>query len=114
MSVREGVKTGDAGKRPNVSLRDGAVERTATLPSGDDVLVRVGFAYDSYIDREDMDTVAIELRSGDELLAVVNTVLDADQTVEAVELLEEVVAGLESGELEPTAGAIEPLAERRR
>jgi hypothetical protein len=41
-------------------------------------------------------------------------VLDADQTSEAMALAREVVEGLESGELEPTAGAIEPLADRLR
>ena len=47
-------------------------------------------------------------------VAAVNTVLDADQTDEARELLQEIVTGLESGELQPTAGAIEPLADRLR
>jgi hypothetical protein len=42
----------------------------------------------------------------------VTTVLDASDESEARALLREIVAGLESGELEPTAGAIEPLAER--
>jgi hypothetical protein len=41
-------------------------------------------------------------------------VLDVDQDSEGLALLREVVAGLESGELAPTAGAIEPLADRLR
>jgi len=47
-------------------------------------------------------------------LAAVNTVLEADQTSEARALAREVVAGLESGDLEPTAGALEPLADQPR
>ena len=43
-----------------------------------------------------------------------NTVLDPDQTSEALELAREIVRGLESGDLEPTAGAIEPLADTLR
>jgi hypothetical protein len=41
-------------------------------------------------------------------------VLDVEQTSEALELARVIVRGLESGELEPTAGAIEPLADRLR
>ena len=47
-------------------------------------------------------------------LAAVNTVLEADQVSEARELAREVVAGLESGKLEPTAGSLEPLADQPR
>jgi hypothetical protein len=44
----------------------------------------------------------------------VNTVLDPDQESEALELAREIVRKLESGELEPTAGAIEPYADELR
>jgi hypothetical protein len=56
----------------------------------------------------------VELRSGGEVLAAVNTVLDADQDSEARQLAREIVGGLEGGSLEPTAGAIEPLADELR
>jgi len=39
------------------------------------------------------------------------TVLDLDQESEALQLAREIVAGLESGALEPTAGALEPLVD---
>ena len=42
------------------------------------------------------------------------TVLDADQDSEAHALAEEIVVGLESGTLSPTAGALEPLADSLR
>ena len=42
------------------------------------------------------------------------TVLEADQVSEARALAREIVAGLESGDLEPTAAALEPLADQPR
>ena len=42
------------------------------------------------------------------------TVLDADQEDEARDLAREVAEALRSGELEPRAGAIEPLVEELR
>jgi hypothetical protein len=47
-------------------------------------------------------------------LAAVNTVLGPEQQSEALHLAKEIVAGLESGTLEPTAAAIEPLADEPR
>jgi len=47
-------------------------------------------------------------------LAAVNTVLGPQQESEALQLAREIVAGLESGNLEPTAAAIEPLADEPR
>ena len=88
--------------------------RDATLPDGRVVHVRVGVPEDSYIPARELDTVALELFDDTEHLAAVNTVLDVDQDSEAHELLHEVVAGLESGSLTPTAGALEPLADRLR
>jgi hypothetical protein len=59
--------------------------------------------------------VAVELSLvGGNHLAAVNTVLEADQTSEALALAREIVAGLESGKLEPTAAALEPLADQPR
>jgi ribosomal protein S1 len=97
-----------------MSLRSEAVERVVTLPDGRDAHVRVGVAEDSYVPRREVDTVTAEIRIGDEVAATVNTVLDADEESEARELAREIAEGLESGTLEPTAAAIEPLADQLR
>jgi hypothetical protein len=96
-----------------VSLRGEPLEREARLPDGRVVRVRIGVPDDSYIAKRDLDTVDLELwdvRRG-EHLAAVNTVLEPEQDSEARRLLAEVVAGLESGNLAPTAAALEPLAD---
>jgi arginine utilization protein RocB len=97
-----------------MTLRGHPVEREATLPDGRVVRVRIGVADDSYIAQKELDTVTVELYGNGEHLAAVSTVLDADQTSEALALAEEVVIGLESGRLLPTAGALEPLADSLR
>lgn len=97
-----------------MSLRGEPVEATATLPDGRALRVRVGVPEDSYIAARELETVDIELYDGEQHVAAVNTVLDPDQTSEARELVRQVVAGLESGELEPTAAALEPLADEPR
>jgi hypothetical protein len=97
-----------------MSLRGEPIEQTATLPDGRTIVVRVGVPEDSYIARRELDTVDIELFDGEQHLAAVNTVLSADQDSEARALIRDVVAGLESGDLEPTAGALEPLADQPR
>lgn len=98
-----------------MSLRGEPIEATAKLPDGREVRVRVGVPEDSYIAKRELDTVDIELLLvGGNHLAAVNTVLEADQVSEARELAREIVAGLESGELQPTAAALEPLADQPR
>jgi hypothetical protein len=97
-----------------VSLRGRTVEQNATLPDGRVIAVHVGVPEDPYIPRDELDTVDVELRAEGRVLAAVNTVLDPDQESEALELLREIVQKLESGELEPTAGAIEPYADELR
>lgn len=99
-----------------MSLRGQPLERTATLPDGRSIGVRVGLAENGYVARSQIDTVAIELwdEARGEHLAGIATVLAPEQDSAARELLHEVVSGLESGELEPTAGALEPLADRVR
>ena len=94
-----------------MSLRS-PILHDATLPDGRVVHVRVGVPDDSYVAARELDTVAIELSDDHEHLAAVNTVLDADQVDEARALVRELVDGLESGALQPTAGSIEPLADR--
>jgi hypothetical protein len=97
-----------------VSLRGEPVEAVASLPDGRLVRVRVGVPEDSYIPRRELDTVDIELFDGSQHLAAVNTVLDPAQVSEARDLVRDVVTGLESGKLEPTAAALEPLADEPR
>jgi hypothetical protein len=95
-----------------VSLRGRPVERTANLPDGRRLRVRVGVPEDSYIPAREIETVDVELFDGERHLAAVNTVLAPEQESEALQLAREIVAGLESGALEPTAAAIEPLADQ--
>ena len=97
-----------------VSLRGEPVERTATLPDGRVIRVRVGVPNDSYIPQRELATVDVELLDGERHLAAVNTVLDPEQESEARELAREIVEGLESGALAPTAAALEPLADQPR
>ena len=94
-----------------MSLRGEPVELETTLPDGRHVRVRVGVPEDPYIPRRDLDTVDVELFHGDEALAAVSTLLSPDHTGEARRLARRIADALASGELEPTAGAIEPLAE---
>jgi hypothetical protein len=94
-----------------MTLRAGPLEQDATLPDGRTVHVRVGVPEDGYIRSKDLETVTVELSGDGEHLAAVNTILKPDQVDAATHLLRRIVAGLESGELAPTAGAIEPLAD---
>ena len=96
-----------------MSLRGEPLEQEVTLPDGRVVAVRVGVAEDSYIARKELDTVVLELwdEARGEHLAGVATVLSADDVDAARALVREVVSGLADGSLEPTAGALEPLAD---
>jgi hypothetical protein len=94
-----------------VSLRGRPVEQEATLPNGRRVVVRVAVAVDSYIPRRERHTVTLELLTEDRVEATVNTVLAPNQVGEARKLVEAVATKLQSGELQPTAAAIEPLAD---
>jgi hypothetical protein len=97
-----------------VSLRGRTVEQTATLPDGRLIVVHVGVPDDPYIPRAELETVDVELRAEGRVLAAVNTVLDPDEESEALELAREIARKLESGEIEPTAAAIEPYADELR
>ena len=94
-----------------MSLRGEPIEATATLPDGRTVQIRVGVPDDSYVPRNERDTVDVELFEDGRALAAVNTLLDPDDTSEARALTRRLVAELESGSIEPTAGAVEQLAE---
>lgn len=93
-----------------MTLRDQPVVREAALPDGRTVEVRVVVPDDSYVPRDQVDTVVLELAAGDDVLGAVETVLYADERDEAVRLAQRVQEGLESGELEPTAEGVERLA----
>ncbi len=97
-----------------MSLRANPVSETTTLPDGREAVVWVGVPDDPYVARTELETVALELRVDGEVAAALNTVLDVDQDGEARALAREIVAGLSSGELQPTAGALEPLADEPR
>ena len=97
-----------------MSLRGRPVEKTAKLPDGREVNVRVGVPEDSYIPRRELDTVDVELFANGRAIAAVNTVLGADDDSAALQLARQIVKGLESGELAPTAAALEPLADEPR
>lgn len=89
------------------------MQRKAILPDGRVLSVSVGIAQDSYIASRELDTVVLELwdeRRGKHLAGVA-TVLSAGDIDAANALVREVVGGLEDGSLEPTAGALEPLAD---
>jgi hypothetical protein len=95
-----------------MSLRTYTIERELVLPDGRQARIRLGLAQDSYIDRKDQETVVLELRIGDHVVAALNTLLDPEQEDEGAALVREVVAGLEEGRLEPTAEALDQYAER--
>jgi hypothetical protein len=89
------------------------IEERAVLPDGSEALVRIAQLDDPYIEDES-DTVGVEVVVDGQTAVSLNTVLDPDQDTEVRALAEEIVAGLESGELEPTAAAIEAIADVRR
>ena len=94
-----------------MTLRESPVERAVTLPDGRIVQVRIGIAEDGYLRAGDLDTVALTLREGDEVLAALNTLLEPDHEREARVLATEIASRLAAGTLEPTAGALEPLTD---
>ena len=94
-----------------MSLRGHPIHEAVTLPDGRGAEIEVGVVSDDYI-RDRSDTVGVEVRAGEEVLATLNTVLRPEQESEARALAREIAAGLESGELKPTAGSIEPLADQ--
>jgi hypothetical protein len=95
-----------------MSLRGEPVELQATLPDGREARVRVGVPDDPYIPRRELETVDVEISFDGRVAAAVNTILEPEQEHEARLLAREIVAGLESGDLEPTAAAVEHAADR--
>jgi hypothetical protein len=94
-----------------MSLRGSPIVQDALLPDGRVLVVRVGVPDDSYIPKRELDTVALELIEDGQVAASVNTVLGVEHETEARALAREVATRLAAGELQPTAGALEPLAD---
>jgi hypothetical protein len=94
-----------------VTLRTYTIERALTLPDGRAAMLRLGLAQDDYIPKREQETVVLELRIGDHVAATLDTILDPDQEEDGSRIIREVAEKLERGELEPTAGALEPYAD---
>jgi hypothetical protein len=97
-----------------VSLRSTPIEHDLTLPDGRQAQLRIGMAHDAYIPAREEETVVVELRIGRHVAAALNTVLNPDQENEATQLSRELLDGLKSGRIEPTAAALEQYADRLR
>lgn len=97
-----------------MSLRGRPVVETAELPDGRAAEIWIGVPRDGYVRARELDTVALELRVDGEVAAALNTILEPDDDGDARRLAREIAEGLASGRLEPTAGALEPLADAPR
>jgi hypothetical protein len=98
-----------------MSLRGTPVIEHATLPKGGTVTVWVGVPDDPYFDdKKNLTTVDIQLHEGNNVIASLSTVLDPDQTSEALQLAREVKAAIEAGEIGLHASELEPFADRLR
>jgi hypothetical protein len=94
-----------------VSLRGNPVLETATLPDGRQAEIWIGVPDDDYVPQRELTTVALELRVDGEVAAALNTLLEPDQSSEALRLGREIAVGLSSGKLQPTAVGLEPLVD---
>jgi hypothetical protein len=94
-----------------VSLHGNPIVEDAHLPDGRNARIRVGIAEDPYIADRDSTTVVLEIRIGHSVAAVIDTILEPDQTTEANHLVTRVREGLSSGELEPNVHSLERLAD---
>ncbi len=75
----------------------------------------VGVPDDPYIeDKRQLTTVDIQLREGSSVIATLSTVLEPEQTSEALSLAREVKAAIERGEIGLKASELEPFADRLR
>jgi hypothetical protein len=90
------------------------VVETATLPDGRTAEIWIGVPRDDYVRARELDTVALELRVDGQVAAALNTVLEPGDNGDARRLARAIAEGLSSGRLEPTAGALEPLADAPR
>jgi hypothetical protein len=98
-----------------MTLRGTPVLEHAALPGGGTVTVWVGVPDDPYFDdKRNLTTVDIQLHEGNSVIASLSTVLDPEQTSEALQLAREVKAALEAGEIGLHASELEPFADRLR
>jgi hypothetical protein len=98
-----------------VPLRASPVVEHASLPSGGSVTIWVGVPDDPYIDdKRELTNVDIQLREGASVIASLTTVLEPEQTSEALALAREVKAAIESGQIGLKASELEPFADRLR
>ena len=98
-----------------MSLRAAPVIEHASLPGGGSITIWVGVPDDPYIDdKRQLTNVDVQLHEGDSVIASLTTVLEPEQTSEAVELAREVKAAIEAGEIGLHASELEPFADRVR
>ena len=98
-----------------MSLRAAPVIEHASLPEGGSITIWVGVPDDPYIDdKRQLTNVDVQLHEGNSVIASLTTVLDPEQTSEAVELAREVKAAIEAGEIGLHASELEPFADRSR
>ena len=98
-----------------MSLHAGPVVEHASLPGGGTVTVWVGVPDDPYIDdKSQLTTVDIQLHEGNAVVASLETVLDPDQTSEALQLARDVKAAIEAGEIGLHASELERFADQLR
>ena len=97
-----------------MSLRGAPIEEPVTLPDGRTLLLRIGVPDDPYVPKRELSTVVVEALEDGRGVAAVTTVLTPDDTSEARTMLRELVDGLASGSVAPTASAIETVVDRPR
>jgi hypothetical protein len=98
-----------------MSLRAAPVVEEASLPGGGSITIWVGVPDDPYIeDKRQLTNVDVQLHEGGAVVASLTTVLEPEQTAEAVELAREVKAAIEAGEIGLHASELEPFADRAR
>jgi hypothetical protein len=98
-----------------MSLRASPFLEHASLPAGGTITVWVGVPDDAYIDdKRELQTVDIQLHEGNSVVASLSTVLEPEQTEQALSLAREVKAALEAGEIGLHANELEPFADRLR
>ena len=98
-----------------MSLRAGPIVEHASLPQGGTVTVWVGVPDDPYIDdKSQLTTVDVQLHEGNAVVASMETVLDPDQTSEALQLARDVKAAIEAGEIGLHAQDLERFADQLR
>jgi hypothetical protein len=98
-----------------MTLRAAPIVEHASLPHGGTITVWVGVPDDAYIDdKSQLTTVDIQLHEGNAVVASMETVLDPEQTSEALQLARDVKAAIEAGEIGLHAQDLERFADQLR